>query len=61
MVCDFITERNGYLALKEDEYQMAKQVDPTIRRYAQQSMVKQKKDTGRLRSYGSNQTGSEDC
>ena len=38
MVSDFITERDGYLALTEDEYQMAKQVDPTIRRYARQQM-----------------------
>ena len=38
MVSDFITERYCYLALTEDEYGMAKQVDPTIRRYARQQM-----------------------
>ena len=38
MVSDFISERDGYLGLTEDEYRMAKQVDPTIRRYARQQM-----------------------
>ena len=31
MVSDFIDERNGYLALTKDEYDMAKHTDPTIK------------------------------
>ena len=36
MVSDFVSERDGYLALTENEYQRAKRVDPSIRMYARQ-------------------------
>lgn len=38
MVSDFIDEKNGYLALTEEEYEAAKQADPTIKRYARQHL-----------------------
>ena len=34
MVSDFITERDGYLALSTQEYEAAKQEDPTSKKYA---------------------------
>ena len=34
MVSDFIEERNGYLQLTDNEYEHAKQQDPSIRKYA---------------------------
>lgn len=36
MVSDFIEERGGYLHLTDDEFERAKQADPTIRKYARQ-------------------------
>ena len=36
MVSDFVSERDGYLALTENEYQRAKRVDPSIRMYTRQ-------------------------
>ena len=33
-----ISERDGYLALTEEEYQKANRVDSTIRMYARQQM-----------------------
>ena len=36
MVSDYVSERDGYLALTENEYQRAKRVDPSIRMYARQ-------------------------
>ena len=36
MVSDFISERDGYLALTEEEYEKAKQSDPSIRKHARQ-------------------------
>ena len=36
MVSDFIEERGGYLHLTDDEFERAKQTDPTIRKYARQ-------------------------
>lgn len=38
MISDFIGERDGYLSLTEDEYKAAKEVDPSIRRYARQQL-----------------------
>ena len=38
MVSDFLSERDGYLALTEDEYKKAKQMDPSIRKYARQQL-----------------------
>ena len=38
MVSDFITEKDGYLALTEEEYEQAKQKDPSIRRYARERL-----------------------
>lgn len=36
MVSDFIDERNGCLQLTEEEYERAKEKDPTIRKHARQ-------------------------
>ena len=36
MVSDFIEERAGYLHLSDEEYEHAKQTDPSIRKYARQ-------------------------
>ena len=36
MVSDFVSERDGYLALTENEYQRAKRVDPSIQMYTRQ-------------------------
>ena len=36
MVSDFIYERNGYLELTQEEYEQAKQKDPSIRKHARQ-------------------------
>lgn len=36
MVSDFIEERNGYLALIQEEYDRVKIQDPTAKMYAQQ-------------------------
>ncbi len=36
MISDFICEQSGYLALTDDEYEQAKQRDPTIRKHARQ-------------------------
>ena len=36
MVSDFIKERGGYLHLSDDEFERAKQADPTVRKYARQ-------------------------
>ena len=36
MVSDFICERDGYLTLTDEEYESAKQNDPSIRKHAQQ-------------------------
>ena len=36
MVSDFIDERNGYLELTQEEYEQAKQKDPSIRKHARQ-------------------------
>ena len=38
MVSDFISERDGYLALTEDEYRKAKHVDPSIKMHARQQL-----------------------
>jgi len=38
MVSDFISERDGYLALTGGEYEVAKQTDPSIRQYARQQL-----------------------
>lgn len=36
MVLDFIEEKKGYLALTDEEYERAKQVDPIIKKHARQ-------------------------
>ena len=36
MISDFICEQSGYLALTDDEYEQAKQRDPTIKKHARQ-------------------------
>ena len=36
MVSDFICERDGYLALTDEEYESAKQNDPSIRKHTRQ-------------------------
>ena len=38
IISDFISERDGYLALTEEEYTAAKLTDPSIRRYARQQL-----------------------
>ena len=38
MVSDFINEKNGYLALTQQEYDAAKQDNPTIRMYARRML-----------------------
>lgn len=38
MISDFISERDGYLALTEEEYTATKLKDPSIRRYAWQQL-----------------------
>ena len=38
MISDFISERDGYLALTDKKYTAAKQGDPSIRKYARQQL-----------------------
>ena len=38
MVSDFITERDGYLALSTQEYEAAKEEDPTSKKYVRQHL-----------------------
>jgi len=36
MVSDFVDEHNGFLALTDEEYEQAKQTNPSVKKYAQQ-------------------------
>ena len=36
MVSDFIDEHNGFLALTDEEYEAAKQANPSVRKYARE-------------------------
>ena len=56
MVSDFISENHGYLQLTQEEYDEAKQSNPTIRKHARRcarakllNMVKERKGIGHLK------------
>ncbi len=38
MISDFLYEKNGYLALTDEEYEEAKKNAPTVRKYAHQHL-----------------------
>ena len=61
MVSDFISERDGYLALTDDKYEKAKRVDPSIRKHAWQQLDYGEAKEGYIREvHGPDKAGSED-